>query len=167
MKRAVITLALLSACSGAPPASAEPPAGVQISRFSNMPVPRFETLKHEKVNGRKGPSEEYQVNWEYARKRLPVLIVKASRDWRYVRDPAGDEVWIKSTQLSDRAYALTTGAFVLKSGRAKDSDGVAKVPSGALVGLGTCDETMCQVTAGRYRGWAPRAQLWGSTATKG
>ncbi|MEQ9506564.1 MAG: SH3 domain-containing protein [Hyphomonas sp.] len=167
MKRAVVTLALLMACSGAPPVSAEAPADVQISRFSGKPVPRFETLKHEKVNGRKGPSEEYQVQWEYALKGLPVLIVKESGDWRYVRDPAGDEVWIKNTQLAARPNALTTGAFVLKTGRAKDSDSVARVASGALVELGTCDETMCEVTAGRFRGWAPRAQLWGSTATKG
>ncbi len=167
MKRAGLAFAVLMAFPALLPVAAESPADVQISRFSGKPVPRFETLKHEKVNGRKGPSEEYQVQWEYALRGLPVLIVKESGDWRYVRDPAGDEVWIKNTQLADRKTALTTDAFVLKAGRAKDSDGVANVPAGALVELGTCDETMCQITAGSFRGWAPRAHLWGATATKG
>ena len=162
MKRAVFALAVLLACPAALPAAAETPGEVQISRFSGKPVPRFETLKHEKVNGRKGPSKDYQVQWEYARKGLPVLIVKESGDWRYVRDPDGDEVWIEKTQLAGPKTALSLGAFVLKAGRAPDSEGVAHVPAGALVELGECERDLCEVSAGKYRGWAPRTQLWGA-----
>ncbi len=167
MKRAVLALAFLIAGPAALPVSAEAAGEVMISRFSGKPVPRFETLKHEKVNGRKGPSEDYKVQWEYARKGLPMLIVKESGDWRYVRDPDGDEVWIKKTQLAGQQNALTTGDLVLKAGRAQDSKDVAAVGAGVLVQLGTCDAAMCQITAGDYRGWAPRDQLWGATATKG
>jgi len=167
MKRAVLALALLAASHGVLPALAEGPGEVQISRFSEKPVPRFESLKHEKVNGRKGPSEEYQIEWVYARKGLPMLIVKESGDWRYVRDPMGDEVWIKKTQLTSQPNALTLGDFVLKAGRASDSSDVAKVPSGAVVSLESCAEDMCQIRAGKFRGWAPRDQLWGATATNG
>ena len=167
MKRAVLALALLTAGHGVLPALADGAGEVQISRFSGKPVPRFESLKHEKVNGRKGPGEDYQVRWEYARKGLPMLIIKESGDWRYVRDPMGDEVWIKKTQLSSQPNALTLGDFVLKAGRAGDSSEVAKVPAGAVVSLESCDEDLCQVRAGKYRGWAPRDQLWGATATNG
>lgn len=167
MKRAVLALAALACGFAVPLASAEAPGEAQISRFSGKPVPRFETLKHEKVNGRKGPSEDYQVRWEYARKGLPVLIVKESGDWRYVRDPEGDEVWIKRTQLAGQQNALVLGDFVLKAGRAPDSAGVANVAAGALVELGPCEASLCQVSADGFKGWAPRAQLWGATATKG
>lgn len=165
MKRAVVALAFVMA--GPAAAFAETPGEVVISRFSGKPVPRFETLKHESVNGRRGPSEDYKVQWEYARKGLPMLIVKESGDWRYVQDPDGDEVWIKKTQLAGQQNALTTGDFVLKAGRAADSEDVAAVGAGVLVGLGTCEAAMCQITADGYRGWAPRGQLWGATATKG
>ena len=165
MKRAVLALAVLMA--GPAATFAETKGEVMISRFSGKPVPRFETLKHEKVNGRKGPSEDYKVQWEYARKGLPMLIVKESGGWRYARDPDGDEIWIKKTQLAGQQHALTTGDFVLKAGRAADSEGVAAVGAGVLVQLGTCDAAMCQITADGYRGWAPRGQLWGATATKG
>ena len=164
MKRAVLALAVLMA---GPAAFAETQGEVMISRFSGKPVPRFETLKHERVNGRKGPSEDYKVQWEYARKGLPMLIVKESGDWRYARDPDGDEIWIKKTQLAAQQNALTTGDFVLKAGRAADSADVAAVGAGVLVQLGTCDAAMCQITADGYRGLAPRCQLWGATATKG
>lgn len=165
MKRAGLALAFLGAGLAPGPAWAEMEAGVTISRFSGKPVPRFETLKHEKVNGRKGPSEDYEVLWEYVRKGLPMLIVKESGDWRYVRDPVGDEVWIKKTQLAGQQNALTLGGFVLKSGRAPDSHDVASVAAGVLAQLGSCDAAMCQVNAGGFRGWAPRDHLWGARTT--
>lgn len=167
MKRAVFALAVLLAGPFLPFASAEGQEDVKISRFSGKPVPRFETLRHEKVNGRVGPSKDHKVQWEYNRRGLPVLILKESGDWRYVRDPQGDEVWIERTQLAARQNAVAMADFVLKAGRAPDSADVAKVAAGALLELGTCDADQCQVTAGSFRGWAPRAQLWGATATKG
>ncbi|WP_291200242.1 SH3 domain-containing protein [Hyphomonas sp.] len=167
MKRAVLALAVLLAGPSLPFASAEGQEEVQISRFSGKPVPRFETLRHEKVNGRVGPSKDHKVQWEYKRRGLPMLILKESGDWRYVRDPQGDEVWIERTQLAAQQNAVALADFVLKAGRASDSADVATVSEGALLELGTCDASMCQVTAGGFRGWAPRRQLWGATATKG
>lgn len=167
MKRAVFALAVLLAGPSLPFASAEGQEEVQISRFSGKPVPRFESLRHEKVNGRVGPGEDYPVRWEYTRKGLPMLILKESGDWRYVQDPQGDEVWIKRTQLAARQNAVAMADFVLKAGRAPDSADVANIGAGALLELGTCDADQCQVTAGSFRGWAPRRQLWGTTATKG
>jgi SH3-like domain-containing protein len=167
MKRAGFALALLAAGFGAPQASSETEADVTISRFSGKPVPRFEALRHETVNGRKGPDEDYAVQWEYKRKGLPVLILKESGDWRYVRDPAGDQVWIKKTQLTGAKDAQALEAFVMKAGRASDSADVATISAGVLLRLGDCDATMCQVSADNYRGWAPRSALWGVSDTKG
>ncbi len=167
MKRAVLALAFLVAGPALPPAAADSLPEPQVSRFSGKPVPRFETLRFGKVNGRTGPHRDYKVAWEYARKGLPVLILKESGDWRYVQDPVGDEVWIEKNQLTGPGNALTRSAFILKAGRASDSADVAEIGPNVLVGLGTCDESMCQVTADRFRGWAPREQLWGASATKG
>lgn len=167
MKRAVLALALAFALTGLPSASAGSLEEVQISRFSGKEVPRFESLRHEKVNGRIGPGRDYAVRWEYVRRGLPVLILKESGDWRYVRDHAGDEVWIEKTQLSDARKALTRDAFALKAGRAADSREIAMIGKDVLVTLGDCERDACQVTAGRYQGWAPRDLLWGATATKG
>ncbi|MBK8198124.1 MAG: hypothetical protein IPK75_07110 [Acidobacteria bacterium] len=167
MKRAVLALTLLVSSACVLPVAADPLPEVQISRFSDKPVPRFEALRHEKVNGRMGPSEDYKVQWEYTRKGLPVLILKESGAWRYVRDPSGDEVWIKGNQLTDRPTAVTTDAFVLRAGRAGDSASVADIGKGVLVEVQGCEAEMCQITAGAFRGWAPRTRLWGASETKG
>lgn len=167
MKRAVLALALALASPILPSVSAESLDEVQISRFSGKEVPRFESLRHEKVNGRIGPGRDYAVRWEYLRRGLPVLILKESGDWRYVRDHSGDEVWIEKTQLSDARKALTRDTFALRAGRAADSREIASIGPDVLVELGECEQKACQVTAGKYQGWAPRELLWGSTATKG
>ena len=42
---------------------------------SGLPVPRFVSLKAEKVNVRRGPSSDHPVAWVFQRKGLPVEIV--------------------------------------------------------------------------------------------
>lgn len=156
---------LLAAGPIVPQGLADSAPDVQISRFSGKPVPRFESLKFSKVNGRPGPGKEYPAKWVYTRKGLPMLILKETQDWYFVQDPSGEKVWISASQLSEAPMALTLGEFILKSGRAADSPDVARIDKDVLVELGLCEENMCPVRAGKYRGWAPRAKLWGATAT--
>src|SRR5579871_2902585 len=73
---------------------------VRISDFSGQPVPRYASLKSDKVNGRSGPSSDYPVEWTYQRLGLPVVVVRESQDWRKIRDPQGDEVWVKKSLLA-------------------------------------------------------------------
>ena len=42
---------------------------------SGLPIPRFVSLKAEKVNVRRGPSSDHAVAWVFQRKGLPVEIV--------------------------------------------------------------------------------------------
>ena len=81
-------------------------AKVEISHFSGKPVPRFENFRFAAVNGREGPSESHRILWRYERAGLPVLIVKESRNWRRVRDPDGDEVWVHARMLAPDRRAL-------------------------------------------------------------
>src|SRR5688572_29458134 len=41
---------------------------------SGLPLPRFVSLKADKINVRRGPSSEHQVAWVYQRKGLPVEV---------------------------------------------------------------------------------------------
>jgi SH3-like domain-containing protein len=183
MKRAPLVLAILlalSAGAGADPAGrpAAKPASVQIasppgetgteaviSRFSKKPVPRFETLRWAEVNGRTGPSLSSPIAWQYNRKGLPVMVVKESGEWYRVRDPAGDEVWIHMRMLAEGTTAIVTRTSILGNGPARGAEGVAEVGKGVLVEVKGCDESLCEVETAGYRGWMPRANLWGvSTA---
>ncbi len=67
---------------------------------SGLPIPRFVSLKAEKVNVRRGPSSDHPVAWVFQRKGLPVEIVAEFENWRRVRDAEGEEGWILQNMLS-------------------------------------------------------------------
>ena len=139
---------------------------VRISKFSGKAVPRFETLKYAAVNGRAGPSADHDVLWRYERKGLPLLVVKETRNWRRVRDPAGDEVWVHARMLvpADTAYVQTTVTIL----REPSDPGreIARFEQGLLVRLGRCEAGWCQISAKGYSGWAPASHLWGNSISE-
>jgi len=172
MKRALLVLATLLAL--AQPASTDPADEPRVSRFSGKPVPRFETLRWAEVNGRSGPNLSSAIAWQYNRKGLPVLVVKESGEWRRVRDPAGDEVWVHARMLEDGATAWVTTHLTLRQTAGPQAPAIAEIGEGVLVRVESCESAWCRVDAGGHRGWAPRAKLWGvdplmpaSSATSG
>jgi SH3-like domain-containing protein len=76
---------------------------------SGLPIPRFVSLKAEKVNVRRGPSSEHPVAWVFQRKGLPVEIVAEFENWRRVRDSDGEEGWILQNMLSGKRTAVIGG----------------------------------------------------------
>ena len=64
---------------------------------SGYPIPRFVSLKAEKVNVRRGPSSDHPVAWVFQRKGLPVEIVAEFENWRRIRDSDGEEGAVVAT----------------------------------------------------------------------
>ena len=148
-----------------PPAAAQ---AVKVSQFSGKPVPRFESLRYSKVNGRIGPSGDHQIVCEYERAGLPVLVIKETRDWVQIRDPQGDEVWVHERLLTEPNHVLITRDIILRRKPQTGSIGRAKLQAGVLAELEGCEERWCEVRAGDYRGWVDKPSLWGlNTETAG
>ncbi|MGA7612701.1 MAG: SH3 domain-containing protein, partial [Xanthobacteraceae bacterium] len=61
---------------------------------SGLAVPRFVSLKSDKVNVRAGPTKDNDVAWVYTRSGLPVEITAEFENWRRVRDSEGAEGWV-------------------------------------------------------------------------
>lgn len=139
--------------------SGEPP---RISNFSGLPVPRFSSLKAAEVNGRAGPSADYPVEWSYRRAGLPVVIVRESGDWRKIRDPMGDEVWVHRSMLGAARTAITTQAGVVRRDPEGRAPVLASFGAGAVVSLSDCNEDWCRIEASGHKGWVSRRLLWGS-----
>jgi len=72
-----------------PPVIAETPAGRPAAVGSGLPVPRFVSLKSDRVNLRNGPGTDYPTGWVYRRAGLPLEVVKEFEGWRQVRDAEG------------------------------------------------------------------------------
>lgn len=145
------------------PASSES----RVSDFSGEPVPRYASLRGDKVNGRSGPSLDYPVEWAYSRPGLPVIVVRESQEWRKIRDPQGDEVWIKRNLLAAQRTAMTMGAGAIHKHPDEHSPVVADYRPGGVVLLGECQRDWCRVEAEGLKGWAPRSQLWGADDLNG
>lgn len=142
----------------------EAPTGpvTKISQFSGKPVPRFESLRFPAVHGRIGPSLDHPIAWKYERKGLPVLILKESQDWRFVRDPDGDEVWVHARMLTNARTVLVRREVELKRKAERDARSIALLKEGVVANLLACSGTWCEIRADRYKGFVRRQELWGS-----
>ena len=49
-------------------------AAAQVGTVSGLPVPRFVSLKSDKVNVRGGPNQDQEVRWVYTRAGMPVEV---------------------------------------------------------------------------------------------
>ena len=85
-----------------------PPANMANGPVSGLPVPRFVSLKPDKVNVRGGPTRDHDVTWTYTRAGLPVEITAESDNWRRIRDSDGAEGWVYHSILSGRRTAVVT-----------------------------------------------------------
>lgn len=134
----------------------------RLSDFSGLPVPRYASLRFDMVNGRAGPSPDYPVRWTYERAGLPVVVIRESKDWRKVRDPMGDEVWINQSQLNEQRMAITTHSGGMHRDPKPEAPLAARFEPGSVVSLGACGTVWCPVNAQGQKGWILREHLWGA-----
>jgi SH3-like domain-containing protein len=165
-------LAALLALVGATGLSAQgtpaPAAGA-----SGLPVPRFVSLKSDRVNLRQGPGTEYPTAWVFRRAGLPVEVVKEFESWRQVRDAEGTTGWVLGSMLSGRRTAVIL-PWEVKVGQGqqtmavlRDDDSarageVAQVEAGVLASIISCDGKWCRVSVGGFRGYVEQTKLWGA-----
>jgi SH3-like domain-containing protein len=133
---------------------------------SGFPIPRFLTLKANKVNVRKGPSSSHEVAWVFQRKGMPVEVTAEFENWRKIRDSQGEEGWILQQMLSGRRFAMAPDWNKDKSVALHDSDTarsgtLAKLQPGAIAQIESCSGQWCYVTTDDYEGYALQTELWG------
>ncbi len=155
-------LALLAAVSFAPrPAFADP-----VGLVTKLPLPRFASLKTDRVNLREGPSKDHATKWVYERAGLPVEITAEFEIWRRVRNSEGVEGWVLHSLLSGRRTALVTpnkkgqnSKIYVRPNAA--SDLAATLQAGVIVNLRNCDGTWCLVDGDGFKGYIEQVKLWG------
>lgn len=134
----------------------------RISQFSGKPVPRYESLRYDAANGRAGPGQDHAIRWRYERRGLPMLVLKESHDWRRVRDPDGDEVWMHARMLSSTPTVVVKTVTDLKRKPEADGDTLATLDAGVIADVGDCTPDWCAISIDGRGGFAMRTALWGT-----
>ncbi len=159
-RRATAFLVTLFWLSGAMAAFAVEP---QKGPVSNLPIPRYVSLKSDRVNVREGPSKEHPTTWVYTRAGLPVEITAEFETWRKIRDSEGAEGWVLHSLLSGRRTALVA-PWKKEPQLLTESDHktpVAKLAPGVTGHLRACDGKWCRLSGKGFDGYIEQENLWG------
>ena len=157
-RAALACLATLVALTGLAQAADDGGTGLQ--------VPRFVSLKADKVNVRNGPNRDQDVSWVFSRAGLPVEITAEFETWRRIRDAEGSEGWVYHSMLSGRRTALVApwakGSTVALHETANgDARVTAKLEPGVLGTIKSCDGKWCRFSGPGFDGFIDQGQLWG------
>jgi SH3-like domain-containing protein len=157
-------LALLSALA-LPPSAALADSLGPIGPVTKLPLPRFASLKTDRVNLREGPSKDHATKWVYERAGLPVEITAEFEIWRKVRDSEGVEGWVLHSLLSGRRTGLVTpkNAEISKlyAHPSTSAQLAATLQAGVIVNIRHCDGAWCLVDGNGFKGYIEQDKLWG------
>lgn len=159
-----IAFVLLAFATPATAAQAAPTPGA--GSVSGLPIPRYVSLKSDRVNLREGPSKDHRTSWVFQRAGLPVEITAEFETWRRIRDAEGTEGWVLHSLLSGRRTAVVSPwakgeVFEIRQ-RADDKAAVvAKLQSGVIANIKQCTGTWCRVLVQDVDGYIRQERLWG------
>jgi SH3-like domain-containing protein len=156
---------LLAAGALAAGALAAGSAAAERQTPSGMPVPRFVSLKFEKVNARAGPGDDHRLLWVYKVRGLPLQVVAETSEWRRVCDPDGSLSWVHKRTTDGRRQAMNVqNRPVALMNRPKPNARVAAyLNPRALAALDRCEKGWCRVKVDGDSGWVRTGALWGTS----
>ena len=129
---------------------------------TNLPMPRFVSLKATEANARRGPSLSHRIDWVFKRKQMPLEIFAEYGNWRRVRDIDGAGGWVHYSLLSGvRSVIIILDMQPMFARPDPESLVVARFEKSALANLEKCTREWCHLRAGGYKGWVPKGKLWG------
>ncbi|MDP1872893.1 SH3 domain-containing protein [Phenylobacterium sp.] len=133
---------------------------------SGFPVPRYLSLKFDKVNARAGPGDDHQVLWVYRVRGLPVQIVAETREWRRICDPEGGLAWVHRRVIDGNrtVMSLGTAPVALRRRPRPEAEITAYVNPRSIAALDKCDKGWCRLSLEGVRGWTPQNEVWGAAA---
>jgi SH3-like domain-containing protein len=130
---------------------------------TGLPLPRFVSLRADKVNVRTGPGVRYPIDWVYQRKGLPVEIIAEFDTWRKIRDWEGTEGWVHQSMLTGtRTILVTGGTRTMRRAPSGSAPAVAHAEAGTVGTLEGCREGWCLADIAGYEGWLKIDEIWGA-----
>ena len=129
---------------------------------TNLPLPRYVSLKANEGNVRRGPSLTHRIDWVFTRRDMPLEITAEHGHWRRVQDRDGAGGWVHYALLSGARTVLVEQDMAPLHDRPDAASPVdAALELGVVARLGECTLDWCKVSAGGYKGWIEKTAVWG------
>lgn len=128
-------------------------------------LPRWASLRADEVNLRVGPGTNFQIEWVYHRRDLPVKIEREYEVWRQVEDMDGIKGWVHQATLAGRrSFVIKDIERNLRSAPDDSASIVARLKPGVVGRIRGCAANVdwCEVQTGDYRGFLKREEFWGT-----
>ncbi|WP_227267762.1 SH3 domain-containing protein [Roseobacter weihaiensis] len=149
------------------PLSANPVEPAKTGPITNLPLPRYVSMKASEGNVRRGPSLTHRIDWVFKRRDMPLRITAEHGHWRRVEDRDGQGGWIHYSLLSGVRTVIVEEEILKIHSRPDAAAPVnAALEGGVIARLGKCGPEWCHLRSGGFRGWAPKTNLWGVSATE-
>jgi len=159
--RAIAILAITFGM-GTPVAIAQQSANAALGPVTNLPLPRFVSLKGVKANVRRGPSQSHRIDWVLMHRGTPLQITAEFEHWRRVRDQDNVGGWIHYSLLSGHRTVVVQGQRIpLHVEPSTASRTIALADKGVIASVATCLPEWCEIETGGFKGWVLKAEIWG------
>jgi SH3-like domain-containing protein len=163
MMKSIWIAAVLVALGGA--LGAETAAVAAKGAVTNLPLPRFVSLKKGEVNVRRGPGLTHRIDWVFTRAGMPLRITAEYEHWRRVEDATGEGGWVQYAMLSGARSVLVATDMAEFRGAADSAAEVAFQAERGVIGrLLECQVNWCRVAVDGNKGWVAKTDLWGVEA---
>lgn len=129
---------------------------------TNLPVPRYVSLKASEGNVRRGPSLSHRIDWVFRHRDMPLRVTAEFGHWRRVEDRDGVGGWVHYSLISGvRTVVFTHDKTEMHFKPADDSSVMALAETGAIARVGECGADWCRVSAEGQKGWVRKSDVWG------
>jgi SH3-like domain-containing protein len=129
---------------------------------TNLPVPRFVSMKAKTGNARRGPGLTYRIDWVFQHTGMPLLITAEFGHWRRVQDKDGQGGWMHYALLSGvRTVIVNKPDITLRIKPNLQAAPAAYAQEGAIISLNECVLNWCSIASKGRKGWALKTDLWG------
>ena len=172
--RAMITMAMILTLAGAvacaqgtdaPIVAAMPattPCQPDVGCVTNLPLPRFVSLKGSTGNARRGPGLTHRIDWVFTRAGMPLKVTAEYENWRRVEDQEGAGGWVHYSLLSGvRTVLVTLDMAEFLEGPKDGAIVVAQAEQGVVGRVIECLPDWCRIALDGQKGWVRKSALWG------
>ncbi|MDD9922928.1 MAG: SH3 domain-containing protein [Boseongicola sp.] len=131
-------------------------------KVTNLPIPRYVSLKAAEGNVRRGPSLSHRIDWVFTRRNMPLEVTGEYGHWRRVRDRDGQGGWVHYSLLSGVRHVIVEQDMLeMRVKPDAESPVNAIAEAGVIARLESCELDWCRISSNGSGGWVLKRTIWG------